>query len=236
MHKFGVGLRCVAAFCILASLEGCRSTRNSLSSIPGMGWMANKEPNVSDWETDGALPTKPTTEATPLVASRSKPKSDSLNSDKAATRSEANALAERSERVAGETKSADAMKRSTSQVAEAGTAKRDKYDTGRYDTGKAATEAKSGAEGSSRGGAVASTPKRGFYGNEYSEEVESTERKASATAPRASSELAAGAGSAAEESAESARSYSRFSQRVVPAAGETLGREASREELCRGRS
>jgi len=253
MRKFGVCLRCVAAIGVLASLEGCRSTRNSLSNVPGMGWMASKEPNVSDWETDGALPTKPTTEATPLVASRSKPKSNAPSDARTAGKKDArtDAIADGADRRASEGKASDAAKRTDSQVADSGEAKREKYDTGRYDTGrseagrsetgKSGTEARAVSTGASRGGAVASSPKRGFYGSEYSDEEGTPERKTAAS-DGSSTDLASGGGKEIVEAAsglaagvaaaeaENSRGYSRFSQRVMPAAGETPGRYSTHED------
>ena len=64
-----VGVLTLTAFVVAPT--GCRSTRSTMSRVPGMGWMASDE----DIQFDGADPmisgpTKPTAEATPELASR----------------------------------------------------------------------------------------------------------------------------------------------------------------------
>ncbi len=189
-------LRLGVALGMSLAMVGCRSTRNSISGLPGMGWMASQdEPNVSDWETEPSTLAKPNEDATPQLASRGKATS---SSSKSAERSET-----KSSNGYPDTGMADysAISRSTSESA------RDKYAAGKYGGSSRDTETPAASGPSYSTARAGGAPKRGFYtasGDDAGDAASRTENED--TASSAESDLD--------------RGYSRYSKAAKSAIGD----------------
>ena len=152
--------------------NGCRSTRSSLSSLPGLAWVAPSDDDArfGGWsEDDGPTLPAPSSGATPQLASKSGVTSlESTNRRAVATSTESsdpNAYAQASYPDTGYDPPLESGSKSRSRTAAATSAvsRGSGYSTGNYDAGagRMAAAAKNAA------------PKRGFYSDDYPAEDES---------------------------------------------------------------
>lgn len=209
---------------------GCRSTRNTVSSWPGMGWMASHDEEVTEEWSDGAVtagpPKLPARDATPQIASR----------DAKGSASRAAVASDSAKASDGDYPNTGYENPYTASNAQ-GVA--DRYKTGRYSDRVAGSAPASKNANSEKGNA----PQRGFYGEDYGDEESPAESATARVASkRGASQSLKDRAETVEEAADdelsgaSERATSRFSQaaknarRAVAAQAATIPDAANDED------